>query len=254
MGPRFFLLLCCIFSLRADEHLISKIPLNLWQTYKTADLPLVVRNAQTTWTSLNPEFSYFFYEDADILHYIQQKWPPEFSQFFQTLPVGAMKADLWRYLIIASEGGVYTDIDSVCFLPIREWTFQEALSNPHVLLIDLDCNPAQFCQWTFAATPRHPAMLYICYYVLNQWKTKGFIRYPDGRLSVLSTTGPMVFSEAINSYIGEPLNKKASTILRQYNTDQSYRARLNRLGIFFPEKGFFNGIASNNLFWGTWSD
>lgn len=97
-------------------------------------------------------------------------------------------------------------------------------------------------------------MHYICYYVLNQWKQrKGLAISPDGKINVLATTGPIIFSEAIKSYIGESLDTGASTILKKYTLDKTYRERLNRLGVFFTNKGFFHGIGAKNLFWGTWA-
>lgn len=208
---------------------------------------------QGTWPRLNPEYSCFLWDDEDIERYIQEKWPSEFLDFFQALPIGAMKADLWRYLILASEGGVYSDLDSVCLIPIQEWMIEGVSRSPHILFVDLDSDQSLFCQWTFVATPRHPAMYYVCYYVLNQWKQeKGLIMSPDGKIDVLKSTGPIVFSEAIKRYIGESIDTGASDILKRYTQDRAYRERLNGLGIFLAEKGFFDGYATENLFWGTW--
>lgn len=247
----FFLLYCCCLS--ANASLPSKIPLQIWQTYKTKALPPSGIEAHNTWIHLNPEFSCFLCDDVDIENYIQQNWPSDFLKFFHALPIGAMKADWWRYLILASEGGVYSDIDSICIRPVREWELKGQTSVPHVLLLDLDANQNQFCQWTFAATPRHPAMIYICRYVLNQWKESGLILREDGTINVLATTGPIIFSQAINIYIGEPLDMPALKITKKYARDKEYRKHLNRLGIFFTREGFFSGEGTKNLFWGTWS-
>jgi mannosyltransferase OCH1-like enzyme len=247
-----FLIFCSILS--ADLSISSQIPLFIWQTYKTTKLPKTAFDAHQTWVDLNPEFSHFLHDDGEIEKYIEENWPSDFLQFFHALPIGAMKADLWRYLILASEGGVYSDIDSLCLKPIREWSLKEPLLYPHILLIDLDCDHSQFCQWTFAATPKHPLMYYICYHVLERWRQrKGFAMSRDGKINVLATTGPIIFSDAIKRYIGEPSRMEASTILKKYNSDEAYREKLNRLGVFFTEKGFFSGVATQNLFWGTWA-
>jgi len=248
----FTFLIVYSFCLSADTSLNSKIPLNIWQTDKSKALSIPAIEAQQTWISLNPEFSYFLYDDADIELYIRQKWTSEILDFFHALPIGAMKADLWRYLILATEGGVYSDIDSICIKPIREWPLKGRTSGPHVLLIDLDSNQSQFCQWTFASTPGHPAMLYVCNFVMRQWKKKGILRNSDGTINVLGTTGPAIFSSAIKSYIGEP-DVPAFKILKKYVKDKDYRRRLNGLGIFFTNKGFFSGVGAKNLFWGSWS-
>jgi hypothetical protein len=240
------------FSVFANTSLTSKIPLNIWQTSKSLSLSNAALETQQSWIRLNPEFSYSLYDDANIESYIQENWPSDFLDFFRALPIGAMKADLWRYLILASDGGVYSDIDSVCLLPIREWKLSGHTSHRDVLLLDLDCKSSLFCQWTFASTRRHPAMYYLCSYVLKQWQKRGIALKRDGTIDVLATTGPRVFTRAIQSYIGEPHDLAAYKIVKKYFEDKEYQKRLNRLGIFFTHKGFFDGVGAKNLFWNSW--
>ena len=33
----------------------------------------------------------------------------------------AAKADIWRYLILYDKGGIYTDIDTECLIPLKEY-------------------------------------------------------------------------------------------------------------------------------------
>ncbi len=240
----------CILFICLMSCLSAKIPPHIWQTYKTTNLPMSALEAHSTWVSLNREFSCHVFDDLDIELYMQQHWPSSFLTCFRALPIGAMKADLWRYLILASEGGVYSDIDSVCLLPIRHWPLTES---GHMLLLDLDCDQSQFCQWTLAATPNHPAMQYVCYYVLSQWQKQGLLIDTDGKINVLNTTGPKIFTRAIKSYLGESPDVGACDILKKYERDAQYRKRLNVLGIFFTNKGFFSGEGSKNLFWGSWA-
>lgn len=244
--------LFCASNAPAESVLTSKIPHQIWQTYKTKTLPMPAIEAQQTWIHLNPDFSCFLFDDQDIECYIQQTWHPDFLELFHALPIGAMKADLWRYLILASEGGVYSDLDSLCLQPIREWPINgRTSSNPHLLLIDLDAEQSQFCQWTLASTRRHPAMVYVCNYILRKWKQQGIPLNSDGSINVLSATGPAIFSDAIKSYIKESQDLPAFKILKKYLKDKDYRKRLNQLGIFFTAKGFFSGGGTKNLFWGS---
>src|SRR5579872_510755 len=118
--------LVCIFVLAmmglwADSWIVRHIPLQIWQTYKSKELPEQVLEAEQTWQKLNPEFSHFLLDDADIEQYLRSSWAPDYLDLFRALPIGAMKADLWRYLVLTTEGGVYSDIDSVCIQPIQHW-------------------------------------------------------------------------------------------------------------------------------------
>lgn len=239
------------FCLLANLPLTSKIPLIIWQTYKSKTLPLPAIEVQQSWIQLNPEFTCYLFDDADIERYIQQKWSSDFLDLFHALPLGAMKADLWRYLILATEGGVYTDIDSICLQPIREWPVKGSSSNFHFLLLDLDNNQEQFCQWTLACTPQHPAMQYICHYVLKKWKKEGFPKNKDRTLNVLAATGPAIFTSALISYLGEPNDMNAYKIEKKYRKNADYRKRLNNLGIYMTRKGYFSGEGVKNLSWGS---
>jgi alpha 1,6-mannosyltransferase len=240
-------------ALTAENVLISKIPQTIWQTYKTKTLSAPAQMALDTWTRFNPEYSHYLFDDRDIESYIREKWDPDYFLFFQSLPIGAMKADLWRYLILATEGGIYTDIDSICLLPIQSWPIPGRTTHSHVLILELDADQSHFCQWTFAASPKHPAMYSVCHYLLSQWRQRGILRNSEGTIDVLRTTGPIVFSEAIKLYIGEKKQSSAQKIVKRYYRDKEYRKKLNQMGIFFTKKKFFDGIASKNQFWGSWS-
>ena len=86
--------ICYIATLTADISLSSKIPPNLWQTYKTKNLSMRALKTQHTWTRLNPEFTYFLYDDLDIEKYIQQNWPADFLDFFHALQQPGVKTFL----------------------------------------------------------------------------------------------------------------------------------------------------------------
>lgn len=99
-------------SINSNSNIFTKIPRKIWQTYKTSKLPKQAKAAQKTWLSAS-QFDYLFFNDNDIECYILENWDSNTYDFFKALPLGVMKADLWRYLIICTEGRVYSDIDSI---------------------------------------------------------------------------------------------------------------------------------------------
>src|SRR5689334_21127354 len=111
----FFMIYSC--SLFSDAPLNSKIPLLIWQTDKSSDLSFAASHTRQTWLILNPVFPSNLSDDADIECYIEQTWAPDFLELFQALPIRSMKADLWRYSILTTEGGAYSDTDSFCLVP-----------------------------------------------------------------------------------------------------------------------------------------
>lgn len=92
-------------------------------------------------------------------------FPVDFDRHL-LLPV--LKADLVRYLLVFTFGGVYTDTDTICLKPIRNW----GDGKPDISLIvgvEADAKDIpdweksygrqlQMVQWTFAAAPGHPVL------------------------------------------------------------------------------------------------
>ena len=251
------LLLICAFLMHhscfAIETIMSSIPKKIWQTYKTKELPPSARRAQETWFK-NDGYSYFLWDDSDIENYILQRWDRDTYLFFKEFRLGVMKADLWRYLILATEGGIYSDIDSICCQPISNWPCEKRFScrscknektvNPHVLIVGLE-NDYHFCQWTIAATPNHPAMLHICRFIVEKWKMEG-INYKNPHF-VHATTGPAVWTEGLLDYLGEP-RQRPIEMFDRYTRDKIYKKKLNELGVYLVPQSFFAGIASKNLY------
>ena len=93
---------------------MSIIPLNLFQTWHTKNLPQFMRKNVENTKACNPEFTYALYDDNDCREFIKNNFPPIILQTFDSLVPGAYKADLWRYCILFKRGGIYMDIKMVC--------------------------------------------------------------------------------------------------------------------------------------------
>lgn len=223
----------------------AKIPKKIWQTYLTKILPEPARVAQESWLTKNSGYEYALWDDSDIEMYILMRWPREMYDFFRALPLGVMKADLWRYLILKTEGGVYSDIDSICCKSIQNWIKDWVIYNENILLLGLE-NNVHFCQWTIAATPEHPALEFVCGFLLERWKQRGIdVKNPH---FVHATTGPGIWTEALVAYLGEPPKTQAATIFYQYKKNSKYRKKINALGVFLFPVSFYAGEASENLY------
>lgn len=228
----------------------SHIPKMIWQTYKTKSLPKDAKKLQKTWLSRNPDYAYSLWDDADIARYIHKNWNHDTECFFYALPLGVMKADLWRYLILATEGGVYSDVDSKCCSSIDSWASDVTKNSKHVLLVGLE-NDTHFCQWTIAATAQHPAMKHVCEFLVDNWKIKG-IDTQDPNF-VHATTGPGVWTDALIDYLrislqDAPPGKAARYVYDLYTQDSSFRKHINKKGVYLFPREFYAGQASKNLY------
>jgi len=94
------------------------IPKLIWQTHeaKYKELPSFQKNIINTWKNLNPGWQHI-YADAE-------QRSEDIKYFDKTLYKSYLKsskvtqADMWRYVMMYQNGGVYADMDSVCRKPI----------------------------------------------------------------------------------------------------------------------------------------
>jgi mannosyltransferase OCH1-like enzyme/GR25 family glycosyltransferase involved in LPS biosynthesis len=92
----------------------KNIPLNLFQTWYTKDLPPDMRESVELLKSQNPEFNYQLFDDSDCRKFIAGNFDCSILDAFDRLIPGAYKADLWRYCVLYIHGGIYLDIKYQC--------------------------------------------------------------------------------------------------------------------------------------------
>jgi mannosyltransferase OCH1-like enzyme len=92
----------------------SVIPLNIYQTWFTKDLPEKMRERVELLKSQNPEFNHYLFDDNDCREYIKKHFNPHVVEAYDTLIPGAYKADLWRLCVLFINGGIYLDIRFCC--------------------------------------------------------------------------------------------------------------------------------------------
>ena len=68
-----------------------------------------------------PDYEIIIYGDEDIYKIIE-KYYPEFLNKIKQIKIGAVLADIFRYLILYLEGGVYSDLDCEPLKRIDELT------------------------------------------------------------------------------------------------------------------------------------
>ena len=112
------------------------IPLNIYQTWHTKDLPPLMKNAVNKIIYNNPRFNYQLFDDDDCRNFIKDNFDSSVLNAFDSLIPGAYKADLWRYCILYKNGGVYLDIK---YAPVNGFKFINLMEKEHWVL-DMDKN------------------------------------------------------------------------------------------------------------------
>jgi hypothetical protein len=94
------------------------IPKKIFQTheYKYKELPNNFKETSRSWKILNPDWEYVYHDRNDRDKFIINECP-EIYPLYKNVK-GMYQADIWRYLIVYKEGGVYADMDSFCISPM----------------------------------------------------------------------------------------------------------------------------------------
>ena len=86
------------------------IPKLIHQTWKSSQLPAKWLPFVNKVKTLNPEWKYQLWTDADNETFVKENFP-DFYQVYQGFSKAIMRADVIRYLLMYKLGGVYLDLD-----------------------------------------------------------------------------------------------------------------------------------------------
>ena len=135
-----------------------RIPLLLFQTWQTQQLPPHMARCVSDLISANPEFKYQFYDDERCRTFIQSHFPEDVLHAYDTFIPGAYKADLWRYCILYIYGGIYLDIKYRCVPPFK---LIELTTREHYVRDREFCGIDGIYQGFLSCYPNNP-ILYRC--------------------------------------------------------------------------------------------
>ena len=121
-GILFLLIIIIIMKMYDIQHndytdideLDVEIPLDIYQTWYTKNLPPKMKECVERLKKDNPEFNHHLYDDDECRDFIKNNFDKNVLNAFDSLIPGAYKADLWRYCILYKKGGIYIDIKFQC--------------------------------------------------------------------------------------------------------------------------------------------
>ena len=189
------------------------IPARIVQTHRSETLAEASRQ---TWLVHNPHCAYVFYDDAASRQLIAQRCPDLLSAY-DRLPLPVQKADMFRYAAIYMDGGVYADTDTRCCAPLESYV--NSASDALVVGVEMSPDqyrdgmaaylpdypfPHQFAQWTFAASPQHPALAVMLKRIAWHVSLLSDAQLADGSghmAFTLQLTGPLLFTQVCNEFL-----------------------------------------------------
>ena len=105
------------------------IPLNIFTTWHTKELPPIMIETINEIKLLNPEFSYYLYDFNDCRQFLINNFEMSVINAFDKLKPASYKSDLWRYCILYKYGGIYLDIK---FKPLNNFKFIDLIDSEHI--------------------------------------------------------------------------------------------------------------------------
>lgn len=180
------------------------IPKIIWQTYKDPydQLSKYMLDAMQTWKDKNPEYEHRYMDDAQAADFVLQEFGQEWYDIFINVPVGVMRGDLWRYMIIYKYGGVYADLDTECWEPISVW-----MQDDKEMIVCPE-NEVHYCQWTFAAAPGHPVIKSVLDHIKEGFSNPDYTQQHFVHLY----TGPAAWTDGIS----KALNLRVNNLIDDY--------------------------------------
>lgn len=142
----------------------TKVPEIIWNKAGAHGVSEEVEAWISSCTSRNPTYHHVILNDESADEYVRRKYSdrPDVLEIYLSLTIPILKADLLRYLLLYSEGGVYNDLDVECLdVSMDSWIPAEYQKETN-LAVGLEFDWAwendnflhcQFASWTLMSKP-----------------------------------------------------------------------------------------------------
>lgn len=196
-----------------QPHNRPAIPRIIHQTFMTKRLPVELQQNVDAIKRLNPGWGHVLYDDADIRAFIRDQYGDPMLRYFERINprYGVARADLFRYLLLYKQGGVYLDIKSTCTQPLdqlvrpedqfllSQWRNRPGEAHAGFGLAREVAHVAggEFQQWHIVAAAGHPFLRAVIDAVLRNIDQYRPWLHGTGGIGVLRLTGPLAYTLAI---------------------------------------------------------
>ena len=100
-----------------DAVALPTIPKVLHVVWKTEKLPKFAEKYVKSWVDNHPTWTVRRWTDESMLQFVKEHFPGD-VRMFNHFPTGVFRADTFRYMLMAVEGGVYADLDMESLRPM----------------------------------------------------------------------------------------------------------------------------------------
>ncbi|KAK2180815.1 hypothetical protein NP493_425g04018 [Ridgeia piscesae] len=174
------------------------IPRIIHQTWAEGTIPSQFTPWVRSWMAQNPSWEYWFWTDADI-HCFMQHHFPAYLGLYDSYHHNINRADIMRYFVLYTHGGLYADLDMECVRPMDAVVLPHTCvlteeNHAHTYVVQHRASPANVINCLMGCRPGHPYFLDVIRELPVQ-KVKG----NDG--NVLDQTGPFLIDRVLRRYL-----------------------------------------------------
>lgn len=164
----------------------SGIPKQVYQTFFSKHFHRISEQRMNKMKQLSSSYKFHLHNDEEIHSFVKNEVGGIIFYCFSKLNYIVAKTDLWRYLMLYFNGGIYLDIDS----DIRV-NLDDIIEPNDSAVISMENNEGKYVQWCLMFEKGHPILRKTIELVIDNIL---YNSYPE---DVLHMTGPGVFSRAI---------------------------------------------------------
>jgi mannosyltransferase OCH1-like enzyme len=190
------------------------IPKIIWQTYECEykDLPSEALECANSWQHQNPNWEYKYVSAKERAQFVLNNFGEEWFSIYESYKANVLKADLWRYMCLYINGGIYSDIDIKCNDSIENFFNLDS-----DFVVSEDPLGPGYSQMIFASNPKNIFLenllkdIKIKYYQKNVYSN--IVDYETNEV------GYIIFTQSLkNTSIIQDIDKDSFTI---YNEDMA---------------------------------
>ncbi len=168
----------------------KKIPMSIFQTHENRFVPIGMANAIKQIKTHAPNCSYTFYDENERQNYIKNNYPSAFIPYMSLIP-GAYRSDLFRYIRLYTEGGIYFDTSLIPTKILLKDIIKS--DDEFVAPFDrkIDDRDIVISNGFLVSTPKHQILKFAIENILD------IVNYQKYMTNPLEITGPILLANAV---------------------------------------------------------
>jgi hypothetical protein len=146
------------FEVQENVQMIPRIIHQTWREHITPSNYPNLHRITNMWKTSG--WSYRFYTDDSSRQYIVDHFPRHFVEAYDALIPAAYKADLFRYMLLMKDGGIYADVDV-----LLDASLESFITPTMSFFVPRDAVASyadgEYCLWNgvIGAAPGHPIII-----------------------------------------------------------------------------------------------